>query len=90
MIPEGQNYLENSQWLIVDLRLSRHDEGTYLKLPSLGREIEEQDRVLVGLGQLRRTWWPTSYIFLACLIPKSTHQDNLTGHEDLVTTRRGV
>lgn len=50
MIPEGQNYLENSQWFIVDLRLSRHDEGTYLKLPSLGREIEEQDRDTGRLG----------------------------------------
>lgn len=44
MTPKGQNYLENSQWLNVDLSLSRHNEGTYLELPSLRRKTEEQDR----------------------------------------------
>lgn len=90
-----QNYLENSQWLNVDLSLSRHGEGTYLELPSLGRKTEERPNskieLLVDIGSTAETLvaLSTSYMFLACLIPKSTHQDNLTRYGDLVTARRG-
>lgn len=39
-----QDYLDNSQWLTVDLSLSRQGEGTYLELPSLRRKTKEQER----------------------------------------------